>query len=53
VRVCSAADPVGNIKEAGIRDIWENRPRWWTGGCCMERRVAPEERAALVALGNG
>jgi MoaA/NifB/PqqE/SkfB family radical SAM enzyme len=53
VRVCSAADPVGNIKQAGIRDIWENRPQWWKGGCCMERRVAPEERAAMVALGNG
>jgi MoaA/NifB/PqqE/SkfB family radical SAM enzyme len=44
VKVCSAAPPVGNIREAGLREIWEGRPRWWEGGCCLERRLSAAER---------
>ena len=36
VLVCSKAPPVGNIKSARIRQIWESRPRWWEHGCCPE-----------------
>jgi MoaA/NifB/PqqE/SkfB family radical SAM enzyme len=33
---CFGRPAVGNIKTARIREIWENRPRWWLGGCCRE-----------------
>lgn len=45
VRVCASADPVGNIQQASLREIWDHRPHWWVSGCCMERRLTPEERA--------
>ena len=38
VIVCYSQPPVGNIKTARIREIWQNRPRWWEGDCCLERR---------------
>ncbi len=44
VRVCASAEPVGNIKRSSLREIWENRPQWWTGGCCRERRLTQRER---------
>ncbi|HEY3135543.1 MAG TPA: radical SAM protein [Blastocatellia bacterium] len=49
VTVCTAMRPVGNIKTADIREIWENRPRWWEGDCCLEDRCTVAEKA-LVAL---
>jgi MoaA/NifB/PqqE/SkfB family radical SAM enzyme len=39
VVVCNSQPAVGNIKTARIREIWQNRPRWWEGGCCLERRL--------------
>jgi len=44
---CWGMPPVGNIREKGIREIWENRPNWWNGGCCMERRCSTEEKQLL------
>jgi MoaA/NifB/PqqE/SkfB family radical SAM enzyme len=46
VTVCTAQKPVGNIKTARVREIWESRPQWWTSGCCLERRLTPAEREA-------
>ena len=48
VTVCTGMEPVGNIKTAAIRDIWENRPRWWEGSCCLERRCTSAEKASLA-----
>ena len=52
VKVCSSAPPVGNVREQRIRRIWEQRPRWWEGGCCLERRLttAEQENRPFVAL---
>ncbi len=36
VTVCVRRAPIGNIKTQPIREIWEARPRWWVGGCCLE-----------------
>src|SRR5258706_13607257 len=47
VTVCYGMKPVGNIKLAPIRKIWENRPRWWESGCCQERRCSDREKEAL------
>jgi MoaA/NifB/PqqE/SkfB family radical SAM enzyme len=49
VTPCFSMPPVGNIRQSPIRRIWADRPGWWKGGCCMERRMSPAERA-LVAL---
>jgi MoaA/NifB/PqqE/SkfB family radical SAM enzyme len=35
VRVCAHRPPVGNIKEAPVRQIWERRTRYWEQGCCF------------------
>lgn len=53
VKICSSSPAVGNIKSAGVREIWEQRPRWWEGGCCLERRRSEAERnqVPLVSLG--
>lgn len=39
VVVCNSQPAIGNIKTAPIRDLWQNRPHWWEGGCCLERRL--------------
>lgn len=39
ITVCTAMEPVGNIKLKSIRAIWEERPQWWRAGCCLERRL--------------
>ncbi len=41
VTVCTGIPPVGNIKRARIRDIWDARARVWESGCCLERRLLP------------
>ena len=38
VLACYGMPPVGNIRKTTIREIWNNRPAWWDGGCCLERR---------------
>ncbi len=49
VRTCSCMDPVGNITQTPIRQIWEGRPRWWESGCCYGRRMSQAEKS-LVGL---
>ena len=31
VLACYGMPPVGNIKTTPIREIWNNRPKWWKG----------------------
>jgi len=38
VRVCLARGPVGNIKSQRIKEIWNARPQWWQGDCCLPER---------------
>ena len=54
VLACYSMPPVGNIKETPIREIWRNRPSWWRGGCCMERRCtsAEKEHLGLTTISN-
>jgi MoaA/NifB/PqqE/SkfB family radical SAM enzyme len=47
VTTCTSQKPVGNIKTAPIREIWENRPRWWESGCCLDRRLTAAERETV------
>lgn len=47
VTICAGLPPVGNIKAAPIRRIWEQRPRVWEGGCCLEWRCSPAEKESL------
>lgn len=35
VLTCFRMSPVGNIKNDGIRQVWEGRPKWWLSGCCL------------------
>jgi MoaA/NifB/PqqE/SkfB family radical SAM enzyme len=44
---CLSQKALGNIKTASIREIWENRPRWWEGECCLTRRCSAAEKKAL------
>jgi len=34
VTLCARRPPVGNIREASIRAIWEQRPPFWQTDCC-------------------
>jgi len=54
VLTCYGMPPVGNIRERSIREIWEARPKWWRGGCCLEKRFTPAEAEArgLVSIGQ-
>jgi MoaA/NifB/PqqE/SkfB family radical SAM enzyme len=54
VLACYGMPPVGNIKTTPIREIWRNRPQWWKGGCCLERRLTPAEAETrgLAAIGT-
>lgn len=40
--VCSAIEPVGNIKTQAVREIWKTRPRLWEDGCCLEQRLGAQ-----------
>jgi MoaA/NifB/PqqE/SkfB family radical SAM enzyme len=48
VLACYGQPPVGNIKNGRIRDIWENRPKWWKEGCCLTRRCTDAEKSNLA-----
>jgi MoaA/NifB/PqqE/SkfB family radical SAM enzyme len=39
VRTCMTREAIGNIKSQSIRTIWQDRPRWWQEGCCLEERL--------------
>jgi len=47
VTVCAGLKPVGNIKAAPIRSIWENRPHVWEEGCCIPLHCSPAEKETL------
>ncbi len=40
VTICSHRPPVGNIKDSPIRRIWQQRTRYWEGGCCLAGEAA-------------
>jgi MoaA/NifB/PqqE/SkfB family radical SAM enzyme len=50
--ICESQKPIGNVKTASVRQIWEGRPHYWSEGCCMERRcsAAEKETRPLVVL---
>jgi MoaA/NifB/PqqE/SkfB family radical SAM enzyme len=35
VLTCCKRPPIGNVRSQPIRALWEKRPRWWEGGCCL------------------
>jgi len=37
VLTCYSKPPAGNIRNAGVREIWDNRTRWWESGCCLDQ----------------
>jgi hypothetical protein len=45
VKGCWTMPAFGNIKTASIRALWEQRPRYWEKGCCLEERLSEAERA--------
>lgn len=47
VTICARMNPVGNVGVAPVREIWENRPRFWEEGCCIERRCGVAEKKRL------
>jgi MoaA/NifB/PqqE/SkfB family radical SAM enzyme len=47
VTVCTGAPRIGNVKETPIRRMWENRPKTWESGCCLEWRCSPSELQIL------
>jgi MoaA/NifB/PqqE/SkfB family radical SAM enzyme len=52
VKACWKTEPVGSIKTASIRTIWEQRPRYWESGCCLHGRMSDAEKARVEALGR-
>jgi MoaA/NifB/PqqE/SkfB family radical SAM enzyme len=52
VTVCTGVPAVGNFREKPIREIWENRPRFWEQGCCLETRCSPAELQQIKAAGS-
>ena len=44
VTVCNGVPSVGNIKNRPLREIWEQRPRYWEQGCCLEKRRSSAEK---------
>jgi len=53
VTVCISRSPIGNIKSQPIRVIWQERPHWWNGDCCLAERLAPAEQQAAAPSGEG
>ena len=54
VLTCFGMPAVGNIRSQSMREIWASRPKWWKGGCCLERRFtqAEAENRGLVSIGQ-
>jgi MoaA/NifB/PqqE/SkfB family radical SAM enzyme len=50
---CYGMAVIGNIRHTPIRRIWESRPPWWEGGCCLERRCTPAEKETLALTSIG
>jgi MoaA/NifB/PqqE/SkfB family radical SAM enzyme len=47
VTVCSHRPPIGNVKDAPLRQIWANRPRYWETGCCLWDNAGASPREQL------
>lgn len=47
VTTCTYQEPVGNIKHAPLREIWDNRPHWWKSECCLYSRLTPAEKQEM------
>jgi MoaA/NifB/PqqE/SkfB family radical SAM enzyme len=45
---CAGRTPIGNIKTASIRTIWESRPRAWERDCCLQWRRSDAETNAQL-----
>ena len=43
VLTCFKMPPIGNARSEPIRMIWSNRPRWWEGGCCLEKNGSMQQ----------
>ncbi len=43
VGACHSKPPIGNIRNAGISQIWADRPRFWEQGCCQAGAAALED----------
>jgi MoaA/NifB/PqqE/SkfB family radical SAM enzyme len=35
VLTCCKRPPIGNVLDKSIKTIWNERPQWWKGGCCL------------------
>lgn len=44
VTTCTFRKPVGNIKLESVKAIWNSRPRWWEGDCCLTERLATPQQ---------
>lgn len=40
---CVRRGAIGNIRQQGVRQIWEARPKWWREGCCLEKQNSEHE----------
>lgn len=47
VTICSHRPPVGNIKDAPIRQIWQRRTRYWERQCCFAGEAVDSPLAPL------
>jgi MoaA/NifB/PqqE/SkfB family radical SAM enzyme len=43
---CAGRPPIGNIKTACVRQLWESRPRAWERDCCLQWRCSDAEKNA-------
>ncbi len=50
VTVCCRKDTIGNVKSTSAREIWQGRPRWWEGKCCLEPSPSNAEQQELQVL---
>lgn len=53
VGACFREPRFGNIKESGIREIWQQRPRYWETGCCQEntKTLGSSETVSIKGVG--
>jgi len=45
---CPQKPPVGDLRQHSIREIWNNRPKAWRSGCCLETRLTQNEKSSLI-----
>ena len=44
---CARCAPVGNIRQAPIREIWKHRPHVWESNCCLMTRCSELEKETI------